>query len=252
MPQTREHTDLLNAAARAVSRLRIDGARVHCLTNSVAQPLTANLLLAAGATPSMTMAREEIADFVSRADAVLINLGTLDPDRMAAMELAARLCRETEKPFVLDPVMCHLSPLRRDFALRLLQYSPALMRSNAEEAEALGSAASGRHAGSVACRVVTGSVDRILFDGSEWEIANGHPWLSKITAAGCAQGALMAALSAVEENLPAAGLAALLWVNMAAENAAGKARGPGSFQSALLDCIHDLDPAELIEQAKLT
>ena len=146
MPQTREHTDLLNAAARAVSRLRIDGARVHCLTNSVAQPLTANLLLAAGATPSMTMAREEIADFVSRADAVLINLGTLDPDRMAAMELAARLCRETEKPFVLDPVMCHLSPLRRDFALRLLQYSPALMRSNAEEAEALGSAASGRHA----------------------------------------------------------------------------------------------------------
>ena len=252
MRETGQHDDLLNAAARAVSRLRVDGARVHCLTNSVAQPLTANLLLAAGATPSMTMAREEIADFVSRADTVLINLGTLDPDRMAAMEIAARLCRETEKPFVLDPVMCHLSPLRRDFALKLMHYSPALMRSNAEEAEAVGSVASGQNAGSVACRIVTGSVDRVLYDGREWEIANGHPWLSKITAAGCAQGALMAALAAVAENLPAAGLAALLWVNVAAENAARTAHGPGSFQAALLDCVHNLDPAELIEQAKLT
>lgn len=253
MPQTRKHDDLVNAAAEAVSRLRIDGARVHCLTNSVAQPLTANLLLAAGATPSMTTAREEIADFVSRADALLINLGTLDPTRMAAMELAARLCRETDKPFVLDPVMCHVSPLRRDFALKLMQYSPTLIRSNAEEAKAIENASAGQHVDvGLSCRIVTGSVDRILCGGREWEIANGHPWLSRITAAGCAQGALMAALAAVAENLPAAGLAALLWVNVAAENAARMAHGPGSFQAALLDCIHSLDPAELIKQAKLT
>ena len=85
MPQTREHTDLLNAAARAVSRLRIDGARVHCLTNSVAQPLTANLLLAAGATPSMTMAREEIADFVSRADIAAEQIIEVDDARQTRL-----------------------------------------------------------------------------------------------------------------------------------------------------------------------
>ena len=252
MRETWQHDDLLNAAVEAVARLRVDGARVHCLTNSVAQAFTANLLLAAGATPSMTMAREEIRDFASRADAVLINLGTLDADRMAAMEIAARLCHETPKPFLLDPVMCHLSPLRRDFAIRLLQYAPSAMRSNAEEAEAVSTAIAGLPAGmGIPCQVITGSVDRILHDGREWQVANGHHWLSRITAAGCAEGALMAALAAVAENLPAASLAALLWVNVAAENAAGTARGPGSFQAALLDCIHDLEPAELMKRAKL-
>ena len=250
MLEMRKHADLLNVAAEAVARLRADGVRVHCLTNSVAQTFTANLLLAAGATPSMTIAGEEVADFAARADAVLINLGTLDSDRMAAMETAARLCRETEKPFVLDPVMCHLSPLRRDFAIRLLDHSPAVLRSNADEAAAIEEAAPGA-VSAAGCQVVTGSIDHVFHAGGDWQIANGHPWLSKITAAGSAQGALMAALAPVAESLPAASIAALLWMNVAAENAARTARGPGSFQTALLDCIHDLKPAELIERAKL-
>jgi hydroxyethylthiazole kinase len=40
----------------------------------VAQAVTANVLLAAGAVPSMTIAPEEIAQFVARADALLVRV----------------------------------------------------------------------------------------------------------------------------------------------------------------------------------
>ena len=70
--------------AQCVARFRASKPHVHCITNSVAQNFTANVLLAAGATPSMTIAAEEIGDFVSMADALLINLGTMDSARTKA------------------------------------------------------------------------------------------------------------------------------------------------------------------------
>src|SRR5260370_12530061 len=84
--------------------LRRKKPRVHCLTNSVAQAFTANLLLAAGAIPSMTIAPEEIAHFVRRAGALLVNLGTPDPERRSALPLALDAAAEPGIPPVLDPV----------------------------------------------------------------------------------------------------------------------------------------------------
>ncbi|MFL5175062.1 MAG: hydroxyethylthiazole kinase, partial [Microvirga sp.] len=51
--------------AELLSRLRREGTRVHAITNAAAQVLTANLLLAAGGTPSLTIAPEEITAFTS-------------------------------------------------------------------------------------------------------------------------------------------------------------------------------------------
>ena len=48
--------------ADCVEHFRRVRPHVHCITNSVAQNFTANVLLAAGATPSMTIAEEEIAE----------------------------------------------------------------------------------------------------------------------------------------------------------------------------------------------
>src|SRR6516165_9811042 len=87
-------------AADVLSRVRARGPRVHCLTNAVAQNFTANVLLAAGAVPSMTAAPEEIAQFVAHADALLINLGTLDRERREAagiaVEVAGRVCQDAD------------------------------------------------------------------------------------------------------------------------------------------------------------
>ena len=72
------HADLPDIAADMLARMRARAPRVHCITNAVAQTFTANMLLAAGAVPSMTIAPDEVAAFVARADALLVNLGTFD------------------------------------------------------------------------------------------------------------------------------------------------------------------------------
>ncbi|HEU4519897.1 MAG TPA: hydroxyethylthiazole kinase, partial [Microvirga sp.] len=64
-------------AAHLMDRLRREGTRVHAITNTAAQAFTANLLLAAGAAPSLTTAPDEAQAFTARAGALLVNLGTL-------------------------------------------------------------------------------------------------------------------------------------------------------------------------------
>ena len=59
------HTELPATAADILSRLRERCPRVHCITNAAAQAFTANVLLAAGAVPSMTIDADEVADFVA-------------------------------------------------------------------------------------------------------------------------------------------------------------------------------------------
>ena len=89
-------SELPNIAADILARVRARKPRVHCITNAVAQAFTANVLLAAGAVPSMTVAPEEIGEFVARADALLVNLGTLDRERRAAALVAACLAVEAD------------------------------------------------------------------------------------------------------------------------------------------------------------
>ena len=106
------HTELPTIAADLLDRLRAQRPRVHCITNSVAQAFTANVLLAAGAVPSMTVDPEEIADFVAGADALLVNLGTLDPERRQATGIAVEVATSKRKPWVLDPVFIDRTPRR--------------------------------------------------------------------------------------------------------------------------------------------
>jgi len=79
--------ELPHIASDLLTRLRARAPRVHCVTNAVAQHFTANVLLAAGAIPSMTISADEIGAFVARADALLVNLGTFDAERRAAAGL---------------------------------------------------------------------------------------------------------------------------------------------------------------------
>ena len=80
--------ELADITADVLARIKSRAPRVHCITNSVAQAYTANILLAAGAIPSMTISHEEIAAFVASADTLLVNLGTFDAERRAAIEQA--------------------------------------------------------------------------------------------------------------------------------------------------------------------
>src|SRR3989304_7463463 len=103
-------------AADVRARVRARAPRVHYITNAVAQNFTANMLLALGAIPSMTIAPEEVAEFAGRADALLINLGTLDAERRAAAEIASAVMGEAARPGVADPGLVERPVPRPAFA----------------------------------------------------------------------------------------------------------------------------------------
>ncbi|HEX2510144.1 MAG TPA: hydroxyethylthiazole kinase, partial [Microvirga sp.] len=85
--------DLPAQAGALLDRLRSERTRVHAITNAAAQVFTANLLLAAGGIPSLTVAPGEVADFTSRSGALLVNLGTLDTERRAGIASAIAAAR---------------------------------------------------------------------------------------------------------------------------------------------------------------
>ena len=97
-PTTR--TDLTST----IDRLRSRGPLVHNITNYVVMNSTANALLAAGASPAMVHALDEVGDFAPIAQALVINIGTLSAPWVAAMEKAAEAANAAGVPWILDPV----------------------------------------------------------------------------------------------------------------------------------------------------
>jgi hydroxyethylthiazole kinase len=77
---------------------------VHSITNLVAINFNANTLLAAGASPVMAHAHEEVADMAGIAQALVLNIGTLDPYWIESMRLALVTASRRGIPVVLDPV----------------------------------------------------------------------------------------------------------------------------------------------------
>jgi hydroxyethylthiazole kinase len=249
--------ELAQNAAAVLERLRAGAPRVHCITNAVAQNFTANALLAAGCVPSMTLSSEEIAAFVGRSHALLVNLGTFDRERRQATEIAVEAASEEDVPWVLDPVFVDRAPPRAAFARDLVALGPQAVRLNHAEFDALTGSEPARAAVTAyahAKKVViglSGETDLVTDGERVAMIDNGHPLMAKVTAMGCAASALMAACLAVEADAWRASAAALTIIGVAGELAAAKAQGPGSFAVGILDTLHNLDGPALIAQARI-
>src|SRR6478672_6297827 len=249
-------TELPGIAADILERLRQRRPRVHCITNAVAQNFTANMLLAAGAVPSMTIALKEVKAFAARADALLINLGTFDPERQKASLAAIGVANKAGIPWVLDPVFIDRSPPRAAFAKTLVAKKPRALRLNLAEFGALAGgktdeAALTRFAKARRTVVgLTGERDVVADAERRATISNGHPLMTRVTAMGCAASALVGATLAVEPDAWKATAAALIIIGVAGELAATRARGPGSFAMEILDAVYALDRNTLIARAK--
>jgi hydroxyethylthiazole kinase len=239
-------------AADLLERLRRTAPRVHCITNAVAQHFTANVLLALGAVPSMTIAPEEVASFAAGADALLVNLGTLDDTRRAAIPKAIEAAKSAGKPFVLDPVFVNRSPVRCSYARELLASSPNVLRANRDELAALYPEQDPLDAlaGTSVTLAMTGAEDLISGPGGCLRLANGHPLLARVTATGCAGGAVIAAFLSVSDDPNQAAASALTVFNVAGEMAAGRARGPGTLVPELLDALYLIDEAQIADRLK--
>jgi hydroxyethylthiazole kinase len=253
----RAPSGLPQTAAALLERLRARLPRVHCITNTVAQNFTANVLLALGCVPSMTLSAEEIGGFVDGADALLVNLGTFDAERREAARIAIGAARKNGIPWVLDPVFVDRSPSRAAFARELLALAPAALRLNHAEFQILADAAPAPEALARFARAqdtvvaLSGATDRIADAARATGIANGHPLMAKVTAMGCAGSALTAAFLAVADDAFEAAAAALLALGVAGELAGARCAGPGSFAAGIVDALAGLDAAALAAHARI-
>lgn len=258
-------TDTTVAAWEAV---RSTGPLVQCLTNAVTTNFTANVLLALGAAPAMVDIPGEAGPFAGIASGVLINLGTPTAEQREAMLEAAHAAAEGGTPWVLDPVAIGVLPVRTRLAAGLRALRPTVVRGNASEILALDGAGVGgrgvdaadavddavaaarriaRETGGVVA--VSGPTDAVTDGEVVVRLGNGHELLTRVTGAGCALGAVMAAFTSTTGDRLAATVAAITVYNVAAERAAEQGAGPGSFAVAFLDALAGLDADTLRRRA---
>lgn len=269
------HSSLLNLTAPllqqvidAWTELKTQQPLVHIMTNGVANNYVANVLLAAGASPAMIDNPFEAESFASIASAINLNLGTPTSEQMQAMQIAAQTAQSLGKVWVLDPV--GYGPVlrwRSDMVDHLLQYQPSVIRGNASEIGALaGNQIQSKGVDSTIssesiylqaqplfehaeCIAISGEADFILSKELNAVIQiNGGSYLQpKITASGCALGALTAAYCAVSSTITAGAMAAHIHFAIAGQKAYERANTVGSFNVAFLDEIYALDEEDLVQ-----
>ena len=256
--------DLKNSFAELVAKLRAEHPVVHHITNYVTAESCADICYAAGARPVMADFDEEVQDITSHADALVLNLGTINSYKLDAMERSAITAKLQGIPVVLDPVGVMASPLRLEFALRLLQMGlVTIVRGNLAECNALlmgqgegrgvDSETLGKDEG-FALKVakeaaskfkcvfaITGEVDHISDGKRALVLNNGHPLLAEITGSGCMTSSLVAACAACSEDKLIAAALGVVIMGQGAELAANfleKKDGPGMFKVRLMDAVY--------------
>ncbi|KGN31628.1 hydroxyethylthiazole kinase [Knoellia sinensis KCTC 19936] len=260
---------------RAVASLRDRAPLVHGITGTATQGLVADGLLAAGARPMLTSTRAEAPTLVPIANALLVNLGSLNNDAREAIKPSVEAAVAHGIPWVLDPTAIGLAPVRTPLARELVALAPTAVRGNASEVLTLALGAGGGHVGRgadstitpdaavVAARdisrahgcvvAVSGAVDLVTDGRQEVRVANGHPLLTQVSGTGCLLGALSAAMVGLDDVAGVvAVVAATALLTVASERAAANAAGPGSFRIRLLDELNAVSSGEVALRARLT
>jgi hydroxyethylthiazole kinase len=272
MPQTLTAAELWSDIAAVRERTPL----VHNITNLVVINFSANVLLAAGAAPVMAHAHEEVADMAAIAQALVVNIGTLDPYWVQSMDLALHAAAARGIPRVLDPVGAGATPYRNQAIERLVSAVPlTVIRGNGSEIMSTAGAAirtrgvdSSAAAGDalVAAQALalrtggtvcaSGATDHVLDAQHRWSrLANGHEWMTRITGVGCSATALIGAFCAVQPDAWRATTSAMALLGVAGEVAAEQARaagrGVGTMQPLLLDALQLLERAEFERRLRL-
>ncbi|MCS7234171.1 MAG: hydroxyethylthiazole kinase [Synergistetes bacterium] len=230
------------------------------ITNFVSASFQAASTLAIGAHPMMPVSEMEIEEILSKADSLLVNIGTIDEGRMNCIRRAIRYAKDEGIPVVLDPVGCGVSEMRRKLVFELLNVGGiCIVKGNAGEILSiygLGGLAKG--VDSAPYDVLEGEVENIVrslalnyncvfamtgrenivSDGSKVsKIVGGERIMAYVTGMGCALGSIMAAfLTVVDPWLSA--ICALELFSEISKRAYSKSKGPGSFKESFLDELY--------------
>lgn len=254
--------DMVDITAGLLDKIRAASPLVHNITNFVVMNATANILLALGASPVMAHAPEEVAEMAGLADALVLNIGTLQTDWVASMVLAGKAANQKGIPVVLDPVGAGATDFRTQTARRLMgEVKIAAIRGNASEILSLGTGGI-RTRGVDSALVITGDrvfdfremaekwrcvvavsgPEDLVTDGRRmFRVRNGHPLMTRVTGLGCGLSAVTGAFCAVALGDPLTAVAAALgYYGVCGELAARVGTRPGGFFTAFLDALDGL------------
>jgi len=243
-----------------LARIRERRPLIHHIMNFVVMTDSANVTLALGASPIMAHALEELEDIASMADAIYINIGTLDSHWVESMLALARIAGRLGKPLLLDPVGAGASKLRSEVSKRILETgSVSVVKGNAGEMLSLaGYGGLVRGVDSLAeeayepldriaveysvVAMATGRVDYVS-DGRRLVAVEGGSELFKYTTGtGCMLGSVVASFMAVNRDYLRASVEASIVFKRAGEVAEARAgRNPATFRVELINAIHNID-----------
>ncbi len=254
-----------------IQRIRSEAPLIHNITNYVVMNITANALLAVGASPVMAHAPEEVEEMVTKAKALVINLGTPSIIWINSMLKAGHMANHGGIPIILDPVGSGATRFRTETAQLLLRNTPpAIVRGNASEIRSLVLAEhSTKGVDSIhtpeetleaaqflsensRCVVsVSGATDLIVEKESAIRILNGHPMMPRITGMGCIATALTGAFAAVNPSRLQAAANAMALMGIAGEIAGDNCPGPGSFLLKFLDALYNIRESDIERRLKI-
>lgn len=279
--------ELLQKIPELLNEVKSKNPLTHCITNFVTVNDCANAVLAIGASPIMSEDIEEVAEVVSIADALVINIGKLSHEQVEAMKISSAQANKINTPVILDPVGVGISQLRNKVTLEIIEnYKLAAIRGNITEiktiAKLTGIISESNTAKGVdvsesdiitqdnlnenadvisklAAKLDTvilasGPID-ILSDGETTiAIDNGDEMMPYITGSGCMLSSIVGSCIGATNPLEGTMLAALL-MTIAGEKARSKVDsenvGTGSFRAYLIDYLYKLDGQTLINKSNI-
>ena len=268
-----EYHDILHAV-RAKTPL------IQCITNFVTVNDCANILLAAGASPSMAQDIREAEEAVVGTNGLVCNLGAID--FVDSMILAGKKANELEIPVVLDPVAAGGTELRRQLSAKLLEEVHfTAIRGNASEIRALAGqmsrgsgvdvstfdtitpenlsqsvkliSALAQKTGAVIA--VSGVID-VVSDGTKTVLLhNGCATMARVTGSGCMLTTLIGGFCAAAPEYPfEATCCAMATMGICGEIAEEKRlqnkTGNATFRTDLIDAVFNLTEQELKERIR--
>ena len=260
---------------KQLSLVRERAPLVQCITNFVTVNDCANIILAAGGSPSMADDVREAAEAVRGSAALVCNLGAIAA--VDAMVSAGKTANELGKPVVLDPVAAGNTALRRQESGRLLAgVKFAAIRGNASEIRALargeltgsGVDVSGEDAvtdATLPCTVetarllakqtgavvaVSGPIDVVTDGGQTILLRNGCATMARITGSGCMLTSLLGAFCGADPGHPfeaaCAAIAAMgVAGDLAEERRLRNGTGNATFRTDLIDAVFNLTEEQL-------
>ena len=260
---------------KQLSLVRERAPLVQCITNFVTVNDCANIILAAGGSPSMADDVREAAEAVRGSAALVCNLGAIAA--VDAMVSAGKTANELGKPVVLDPVAAGNTALRRQESGRLLAgVKFAAIRGNASEIRALargeltgsGVDVSGEDAvtdatlprtvetarllakqtGAVVA--VSGPIDVVTDGGQTILLRTGCATMARITGSGCMLTSLLGAFCGADPGHPfeaaCAAIAAMgVAGDLAEERRLRNGTGNATFRTDLIDAVFNLTEEQL-------